>query len=264
MLKSLTGGVLLLALVACNNSGESGKGDTDTTATTTPKTENVHNTLTEQEKTEGWQLLFDGNSLANWHKYGNEPVGSAWKVNSSDGSFYLDTTSRDAQGRVAGGGDLVTNEEYENFHLKLEWKIAKNGNSGIMFNVHEDTTKYKRSYETGPEMQILDNEGHYDAKITKHRAGDLYDLISCSKETVKPHDQWNQVEIKLDGGKLDFYLNGENVVSTTMWDENWRAMVAASKFKQWKDFGNFTKGRICLQDHDNMVSFRNIKVRTLK
>jgi len=90
----------------------------------------------------------------------------------------------------------VTDEEYENFDLKLEWKIAKNGNSGIIFFVHEDTAKYKATYETGPEMQVLDNDGHPDGKIVKHRAGDLYDLISCRKETVKPVGEWNAAEIK--------------------------------------------------------------------
>jgi hypothetical protein len=260
MLKLFTGATLLLALASCNNSGDAGKSDTDTTTT---KTGTVYNTLTDQEKTDGWQLLFDGQSLKGWHKYGGQPAGSAWKINAAEGAMYLDTTARDDSGRVAGGGDLVTDEEFENFHLKLEWKIAKNGNSGIMFYVHEDTAKYKRSYETGPEMQVLDNEGHYDSKISKHRAGDLYDLISCSKETVKPYDQWNQVEIKSLNGKLDFYLNGENVVSTTMWDDSWNKMIAASKFKQWPGFGTFKKGRICLQDHDNMVSFRNIVIKKL-
>jgi len=149
---------------------------------------------------------------------------------------YVDTTVK------GEGADLVTDEEYENFDLKLEWKIAKNGNSGIIFFVHEDTAKYKATYETGPEMQVLDNDGHPDGKIVKHRAGDLYDLISCRKETVKPVGEWNAAEIKVVNGKLDLYLNGENVVSTTMWDDNWKTMVAGSKFKSMPGFGTFKKG----------------------
>jgi hypothetical protein len=110
---------------------------------------------------------------------------------------------------------------------------------------------------------VLDNNGHPDAKIIKHRAGDLYDLISCTKETVKPALQWNSAEVKSLNGKLELWLNGENVVTTTLWDENWKTMVANSKFKQWADFGTFKKGKICLQDHDNNVWYRNIKIKKL-
>ena len=207
-----------------------------------------------------WVTLFDGKTTNGWHKYGGGPVGSAWKI--ADGALYLDATDKE-NGKIKNGGDIATNEEFENFDLKLEWKISKGGNSGIMFCVHEDTTKYKMPYETGPEMQILDNEGHPDGKIKKHRAGDLYDLISCSKETVKPVGEWNRVEIKLLNGQLDFFLNGENVVSTTMWDDNWNKMVANSKFKTMPGFATFRKGRVDLQDHDFTVWYRNIMIKKL-
>lgn len=243
-------------LCACNNETAAPPSADDTTK---PAAMN-ENTLTDQEKTDGWQLLFDGQTTKGWHKYGGTAVGSAWKI--TDGTLKLDAGNI-VNGKIVDGGDIVTDEEFENFHLKLEWKIDTNGNSGIMFYVKEDTAVYKRPYETGPEMQVLDNNGHPDAKITKHRAGDLYDLISCSKETVKPALEWNQVEIKCVDGKLDFWLNGENVVSTTLWDPNWTKMVAASKFRQWPDFGTFKKGRICLQDHDNTVWYRNIKIKRI-
>ncbi len=245
-------------LASCKDASSDKK--TGTTDTTMKQPAQPLVSLTDEEKAEGWMILFDGQSTKGWHQYGGAAVGSAWKI--ADGTIYLDTTSK-KDGKIEGGGDILTDEEFENFHLKLEWKIAPGGNSGIIFYVNEDTAIYKRPYETGPEMQVLDNAGHADAKIIKHRAGDLYDLISCSKETVTAAGEWNKAEIKSVNGKLDFYLNGENVVSTHLWDENWTKMVAASKFKQWPGFGTFKKGRICLQDHDNTVWYRNVKLRKL-
>ena len=218
------------------------------------------NTLTHDQKNEGWQLLFDGKTTNGWHNYGGRPAGSAWKV--ADGALYLDTSSR-VKGSIVGGGNLVSDVEYEDFHLKLEWKIAPKGNSGIMFYVVEDPAKYSEPYMTGPEMQVLDNNGHPDGKYTKHRAGDLYDLLSCTRETVKPVGEWNLAEIKCEKGKLDMYLNGTNVVSTILWDDAWKKMVDGSKFKGWKGFGAYKKGRISLQDHGDMVSFRNIMIKKL-
>lgn len=243
--------------VSCNNSSSDKKNETDTTKVT-----NVPNlnTLTEEQKAEGWQLLFDGNSTAGWHQYGGKPVGSAWKV--QEGTLYLDTSIKE-NWQIKDGGDIITDGEFENFHLKLEWKIAKDGNSGIIFYIHEDTVLYEWPWMTGPEMQVLHNEGHSDGKIPKHRAGDLYDLISCSKETVKAPGEWNLAEIKAEKGKLDFYLNGENVVSTMMWDENWKKMIAGSKFKSMPAFGTYTKGKIGLQDHGNMVWYRNVMIKKL-
>ena len=210
-----------------------------------------------------WQTLFDGSSLTSWHTFNGKEPGKAWKI--ENGTLHLDGTAK-KQGEK--GGDLATNDEYENFDLKLEWKISEHGNSGIIFYSVEDPAKYHESYNTGMEMQVLDNgtptrRGHDDARLYTHRAGDLYDLLAA-KEVAKPLGEWNQVEIIANKGKLDFYMNGQHTLSTTMWNDNWNKMIAISKFKDMPGFGTFKKGHIVLQDHGNDVWFRNIRIRKLK
>ena len=215
------------------------------------------------QNNDGFVSLFDGVSTKGWHNYGKTTLGKAWKV--VDGTLHLDTMGKSGW-QTSEGGDIVSDDEFENFHLKYEWKIAPKCNSGLVFYIHEDTT-YQYMWQTGPEMQILDNgaagsEGHPDAKITSHRAGDLYDLI-VSKETVKPVGEWNAAEIISNKGRLEFYLNGQQTLNTTMWDDNWKAMIAKSKFKDMKGFGTYNKGRIGLQDHGDLVWFRNIMIKKL-
>jgi hypothetical protein len=218
-----------------------------------------NNTLTESEKREGWQLLFDGTTTNGWHTYGKKGIGNAWKA--QDGTLLLDAASKNSP-QKAEGGDIVTDREFENFHLIYDWKIAPNGNSGLIFYVQEDPAKYQAVWHTGPEMQVLDNAGHPDAKITTHRAGDLYDLITA-KETVKPANEWNTAEIISNNGQLRFRLNGEDILQTTMWNDEWKRMIANSKFKSMPGFGMFKKGKIALQDHGDNVWFRNIKIKSL-
>jgi hypothetical protein len=214
-----------------------------------------HNTLNEKEIKDGWKLLFDGNSTAGWRTFNSTKAGPGWKV--QNGELYLDKTVKE------GRGDLLTDAEYEDYEFSIDWKIDACGNSGIIFNVVEDP-KYSATYVTGPEMQVLDNSCHPDAKIIKHRAGDLYDLISSSKETVKPAGEWNHAMIRSKDGKMEFWLNGTKTVEFTMHDAKWDQMVAGSKFKTMPDFGKSSKGRIALQDRGDNVWFRNIKIRELK
>jgi hypothetical protein len=204
------------------------------------------------KKQKSWKLLFDGKTTKGWHSYGKTEASKSWIP--ENGILHL------AAGATEHG-DLVTDDEYSNFHLKLEWKISKNGNSGIIFFVNEDLAKYSATYSTGMEMQVLDNDGHPDAKIYKHRAGDLYDLIASSKETVKAVGEWNQTEIISNNGKLDLILNGTTVVSTTMWDDNFNSLLAGSKFNGWPGFASFKSGKIALQDHGDEVWYRNIKIQ---
>ena len=205
----------------------------------------------------GWTKLFDGKTLKGWHIYRGEATGESWQV--EDGVIVFNPINKPG---VKTGGDLTTDLEYENYHFSVEWKISEGGNSGIIFGVKEDSS-FNKSYLTGMEMQVLDNDKHADAKIIKHRAGDLYDLISCNKETVKAVGEWNKAEIIYNKGELKLFLNGENVVTTTVGDDNWNKMVAGSKFKTSPGFGKFAKGRISLQDHGNKVWFRDVKIKQL-
>ncbi|WP_293302106.1 DUF1080 domain-containing protein [Pedobacter sp. UBA4863] len=204
----------------------------------------------------GFTPLFDGKTTTGWHTYGKDFAGKAW--NAEDGLLHFDPKLKNKD-----GGDLVTDKEYGNFHLKLEWKVAPKANSGIIFYVKEDLSKYKQTYLTGPEMQVLDNDGHPDGKITKHRAGDLYDMIKSKSEPVKAVGEWNLAEIISNKGKLTFKLNGKKVVETTMWDENWKNLIAGSKFAKWEGFGTYKTGKIALQDHGDEVWFRNIMIKEL-
>lgn len=210
-----------------------------------------------------WVSLFDGKTTKGWHTYGKTGIGKAWTV--VDGSLHLDASAK-KEWQTAEGGDIVTDEEYENFHLKMDWKIAPKGNSGIIFFIKEDA-KYQYPWYTGMEMQVLDNGtpttlGHSDAKLYTHRAGDLYDLMA-SKEAAKPAGEWNAIELIANKGKLDFYMNGEHTLSTTLWNDNWKNMIAISKFKDMPAFGQMKSGRIGLQDHGDDVWFRNIKIKKL-
>ncbi|HLW19822.1 MAG TPA: DUF1080 domain-containing protein [Cyclobacteriaceae bacterium] len=238
---------LLLLASACGTSSTN-EGNSDVVA----------DQETELMEENGWIELFNGQDLQGWTSYGQATAGDAWKV--EDGVLHFDANAKKNEG--LSGGDLVTKESYDDFHLKLEWKISENGNSGIMFYVI-DNGEFDAPYHTGPEYQLLDNEGHPDGKITSHRTADLYDLIVSSEEPVRPVGEWNETEIICKDGKLEFYLNGVNTVTTTMWTEEWDQMVAGSKFKDMPDFGKHKEGKIALQDHGDDVWFRNIQIKKL-
>jgi hypothetical protein len=206
----------------------------------------------------GWITLSDGNSIHDWHTYGRKDAGRAWDIDSS--SIHLKPGVKNGY-QTAGGGDLVSNDTFSNFDLKLEWKIGKKANSGIMIFVQEDTMKYKETWNTGPEIQVCDKDSNEDAHSFKHEAGDLYDLIPSRIMAAKQALEWNQVEIICNAGQLDIYLNETHTISTKLWDEKWKKLIAASKFNTMPGFGSFSTGRIALQDHGEEVWYRNIRVK---
>jgi len=196
--------------------------------------------------------LFDGKTTTGWHTYLKTGAG-AWKV--VDGALQLDPKAEQQ-------GDLVTDAEYENYELTLEWNITKEGNSGIIFGVHEDP-KFSETYVTGVEMQVLDNKDASDNKKANHLAGSLYDMKAPSKDVAKPAGEWNKVKLRKKDGHLTFWLNGTKIVETQIGSDEWKELIANSKFKTWTDFAAYPKGHIALQDHGHVVSFRNISIKQL-
>ena len=232
--------------------------------------EQKHNTITEAEIVDGWELMFDGQCTGNFRKYGDTVIGKAWVI--KDESLHLTVGAKNDY-QTMDGGDIVYQDfdgsirEFENFHFKGEWKIAERGNSGIIYLVHEDE-RYSDSWMTGLEMQVLDNgtdstEGHPDAAIYKHRAGDLYDINAAPEGATKLAGEWNQFEIIVQEGRLTQILNGVVTVDRPLFDEQWLTDVAASKFHEFPGYGTYRKGGIALQDHGDNVWYRNLKIKAL-
>ncbi len=207
-----------------------------------------------------WTTLFDGSSFEGWHYYNGGEIGEPWKIEDDAMVFYP------PEARPEGASyNLVTDKEYTNFVLTLEWNIAEGGNSGIFWGVKEDE-KYGQPYLTGPEIQVLDDERHPDAKNgTDRLAGALYDMVSPSEKAVNPAGEWNQVELMINHETNEGHvlLNGKKIVQFPVHGPEWDKMVSNSKFADWEGFGAFKTGKIGLQDHGDKVAFRNIKIKEL-
>ena len=215
------------------------------------------NTLTSKERGDGWVLLFDGQTTAGWHTYNKNTMDPIWKV--VDGAITLDPKAR----VKGGGGDIVTDQEFEDYEFSTEWKISEGGNSGIIFNIKEDK-KFSATYNTGIEMQVLDNIKAADNKKPNHLAGLLYDIYgTADMSKPKPVGEWNEAKIIQKKGHLTFYFNGFKTLDIKQGSEEWKTLVANSKFATWKDFATTPKGKIAFQDHGNGVAFRNVKIRRI-
>lgn len=213
------------------------------------------NSLTRPEKLSGWQMLFDGQTTEGWRNYQKDSVSDGWKI--EDGELIRD-------GKNAG--DLITDEKYRYFELSLEYKISEGGNSGLMFHVTEDNPK---PWHSGPEIQIQDNLAGHDPQ----KAGWLYQLYQPTSpawvdeegvlDATHPAGEWNQLFVRISPANCEVTMNGQRYFTFKLGDANWKKRVEASKFAKFEQFGAAGEGHICLQDHGNLVAFRNIKVRRL-
>jgi hypothetical protein len=219
-----------------------------------------HNTLTPQERENGWELLFDGETTDGWRGYNQTAFpDEGWTVREET------LLIRGSGGGVSGsGGDIVTAETYDDFILTLEWKISKGGNSGIFYRAIEQ--EGVALYWSAPEMQVLDNAHHPDAtrgEDGNRKSGSLYDLIPAEPQPFTGHGEWQQVKIVADGPHVEHWLNGEKVLEYELWSPGWYEMIRNSKFECHPAFGDAREGLIGLQDHGTRAQFRNVKIKEL-
>ncbi len=212
------------------------------------RTESQINTLTDAEREAGWELLFDGQSTDGWRGYMMDAVPDGWQV--LDGELT----------RVGRGRDLITKAQFENFDLTLEWKVELGGNSGILFRAVEGP---EQIYMGAPEMQILDDDNHADGRSPLTSVGSNYAIHPAPRGLAHPVGDWNSVRILVDGNHVEHWLNSFRTVEYELGSVDWLERVAASKFSQWPEYGQASKGHIGLQEHGDVVAFRNIKIRRL-
>ncbi|MFT4152500.1 DUF1080 domain-containing protein [Parafilimonas sp.] len=214
----------------------------------------INNELTPQEKAEGWQLLFDGKTLHGWRTFKNKPGG--WKAD--DGKLCSFTSG-------SGNADLITDSTYKNFELSIDWKISPEGNSGILYLVTED---YDQTFLSGPEYQLIDDDGFPEKIEEWQKTGANYAMQPPSIKAANKPGEWNTTKIIVKNGKVEHWLNGREVVSYTLWNDEWKKEKTTGKWKDAPGYGASDTGHIGLQSsHSNVESsgicFRNIKIKRL-
>ena len=212
------------------------------------------NTLTSGEDKQGWQLLFDGKLTDGWRGYNMQGFPECWAI--EDGALTMNTK---------GGGeeqDIITEEVYDDFAFFLEYKLTPAANSGVIFQVKEDTA-YTYSYETGPEFQVIDHLGWPTSLENWQVNGANYAMYPPTKEPFKPLGEWNQLLLVVQGDQVTQILNGEVVVKYTKYSDDWNKRRNSGKWKDFPDWGKFDEGHLALQNHGTKVWYRNIKIKTL-
>ncbi len=213
------------------------------------------NVLTSAEQEEGWDLLFDGQSLANWRGFNTDSISGKWTVD--DQAIHFDPDE------PGSGGDIMTPDVYEDFELAFDWKIGECGNSGVIY-LAEEAEGRETAWETGPEYQLLDNTCHADAENGPDRtAGAAYDVYGPDTDVTRPAGEWNESRIVVDDGRVEHWLNGTNIIEYELGSDEFQERLADSKWTDYPDYGTVDEGHIALQDHGDPVWFRNIKIRRL-
>ncbi len=201
----------------------------------------------------GWISLFDGKTTDGWRTYQNKPSGS-WSV--SDGLLYC-KGNKDGNKQHA---DLITKDEFDNFELSIEWKIAPTANSGIIYRA---TEAYPASYESGPEYQLIDDAGYPDKLEDYQKTGANYAMDAPVVHASKPAGEWNTTRIIVNKQHVQHWLNGKKVVEYELWSDAWKQHKTAGKWKDKEGYGMAKAGHIALQDHGGEAWFRNIRIRKL-
>lgn len=212
------------------------------------------NTLSETEKKEGWKLLFDGNTLKGWRMYQHKKA-DAWGV--ANGEIVCKGSETDKSDLRA---DLVTEDEFKNYELSIDWKISPQGNSGIMYHVSED---YAAAYLSGPEYQLIDDIGYPDKLEEWQKTASDYAMYTPSVRPTRPAGQYNNSRIVVNGAHREYWLNGVKVLSFEAWTPEWEQRKSSGKWNDTPSYGTAKKGHICLQDHGGGVWFKNIKIKIL-
>jgi hypothetical protein len=212
------------------------------------------NTLTGKEKKKNWQLLFDGKNFTGWHGYNMQGIPDCWII--EDQALTMTTEGR------AESQDIITDKTHKNFAFTAEFRLTKGANSGIIFQVKEDTL-YKFPYETGPEFQVIDHENWPDPLEDWQICGANYAMYPPQSKPFKPVGEWNRVLLVVDGNHVTQILNGEVVVVYDKYSDEWKKLRASGKWANFPDYGKFDEGHISLQNHGTKVWYRNIKIKEL-
>ena len=219
------------------------------------------NVLTKEEIADGWQLLFDGKTLDQWKDYNGEELTMPWHV--VDGCIQAKGDGSDLAGYI------VTKKQYENFILDWDWKLSHGGNSGMIYHVVEDPY-FKVPYVTGPEYQLIDNEGWEEVNAPNkleewQKLGVDYAMHLPDPDSlfVNPQGEWNSSRIVFDNGHVEHWLNGHKILEFEAWTDDWFARKHSGKWETAPEYGLARRGVICLQDHGSPASFRNLKIKEL-